>query len=430
MTTRILLRSPRSPFESPSPFAVLERNLIGDNVGNLVFLDAAYRILARPDIELAVDGFRLNPRDADRINERYDVYVVPFANAFRRRFERNLERWTDLVERLRIPVVVLGVGAQSNIQLDREHLVPMERQTRRFVSAVLDRSPSIGVRGEFTADWLRGLGFRDVEVIGCPSMFWAGERFHVEKRLPALDADSRIAITISPYRREMGPILMHHHARYPNLTYLPQESATLELLLMGRPTGASDPSTGIPVDLTHPMIREGKVRMFVHPWPWISFLRETDFSFGTRIHGSIASLLAGTPAVLLAHDSRTLELARYFEIPHRLLSEVPPDMDAADLYADADYSSLVGGHPARWRVFSDYLARHGLTHAFAAGGDGGAAFDARVAGLRHEVVVSREMPARPTLGNRLLQARLAGRRRLRDWVRRARARRRGRGGAA
>ena len=428
MTTRILLRSPRSPFEAPSPATVLERNLIGDNVGNLVFLDATYRVLARPDVDIAIDGFRVNPRDADRINERYDVYVVPFANAFRGRFERTLERWADLVERLRIPVVVLGVGAQSNVRFDREALVPIERVTKRFVSAVLDRSPSMGVRGEFTADWLRGLGFRDVEVIGCPSMFWAGERFHVEKRLPALDADSRIAITISPYRREMGPILMHHHARYPNLTYLAQDAPTLELLLMGRPTGGSEASTGIPIDLTHPMIREGKIRMYVHPWPWISYLRETDFSFGTRIHGSITALLAGTPAVVLAHDSRTLELARYFEIPHRLLTEVGPDVDAAELYANADYSNLLAGHPARWRVFADYLTRQGINHAFAPGGDAGAAFDAGVSSLRHEVVISGDRPADRSLGSRLLQARLAARRRGRDWVLRARAWRRARRG--
>ena len=36
--------------------------------------------------------------------------------------------------------------------------------TKRFVAAVLDHSPSIGVRGEFTRDYLRGLGFGDEHV--------------------------------------------------------------------------------------------------------------------------------------------------------------------------------------------------------------------------------------------------------------------------
>ena len=53
---------------------------------------------------------------------------------------------------------------------------------RDFVAAVLDRGPSIGVRGELTADFLRRLGSRDVEVIGCPSMFFHGPRLDVAKR--------------------------------------------------------------------------------------------------------------------------------------------------------------------------------------------------------------------------------------------------------
>ena len=77
--------------------------------------------------------------------------------------------------------------------------------------------------------------------------------------------------------------------------------------------------------------------------------------------------MAGTPAVVLAHDSRTLELARYFDIPHRLIGEVPADVDAADLYAEADFTAFNAGHAARFATFTDFLSRHGLEHAFGAG---------------------------------------------------------------
>ena len=62
---------------------------------------------------------------------------------------------------------------RARSRYDAARLAPMEASVRAFMSAVLDRSPSVGVRGEFTHDYLRGLGFRDVEVIGCPSMFLA-----------------------------------------------------------------------------------------------------------------------------------------------------------------------------------------------------------------------------------------------------------------
>ncbi len=133
---------------------------------------------------------------------------------------------------------------------------------------------------------------------------------------------------------------MAHHARYPNLRYIAQDLATLELLLWGESERAARQADKLPLHTSHPLFVENKVRFFVDPWPWIEHLRTVDFAFGTRIHGNIAALLAGTPAYVLAHDSRTLELARYFEIPHRRITDVAPETDAAELYAEADYAGL------------------------------------------------------------------------------------------
>ena len=55
--------------------------------------------------------------------------------------------------------------------------------------------------------------------------------------------------------------------------------------------------------------------MFLDPWTWMDYLAGFDFAFGTRIHGTITALVSGTPGYLFAHDSRTLELARYFDDP-------------------------------------------------------------------------------------------------------------------
>ena len=92
-------------------------------------------------------------------------------------------------------------------------------------------------------------------------------------------------------------------------------------MLDGTPLASGTPDSLLPVHPSHPFFREDRTRFYVDPWPWIDDLRDFDFSFGTRIHGTIAALLAGTPAVVLAHDSRTLELARYFDIPHRLMRD-------------------------------------------------------------------------------------------------------------
>lgn len=374
---RILLRAKKDPFEVLSPEDALARNVIGTNSGNLIFIQAAYKLLSTRGTQIDVQGRLPEPKDAPRINERYDAYVIPLANAFRPEFEQYLSRLTRLIEGLRIPVVVLGVGVQSDTQLSRDRLKPIEPTVRAFVTAVLERSSSIGVRGEFTSSYLESLGFRDVDIIGCPSMFTYGPRMRVEKRLPELDRQARIAVNASPGVPLIEELLRSHHARYPELTYIAQDLDTLGLLVWGDrdrpPAGASEWQ----LDGTGALFRENRVRLFVDPSPWIEYLRPFAFAFGTRIHGNIAALLAGTPAFVLAHDSRSLELARYFAIPHRQIGEVAATTDAAELYAEADYSELNRGHGARFDRFVAFLRRHGLEHIYAVGQDP-SAFEARL----------------------------------------------------
>ncbi|MFD6419519.1 polysaccharide pyruvyl transferase family protein [Streptomyces sp. NPDC060194] len=379
---RILLRSGKSPFDVVPLEQAMQDNVFATNTGNLIFSEASHKILEAPRTEIVSGGARTaDPAAASRINAEYDAYVVPLANAFRPSFEGQLKRLTQLIRRLDIPVVVLGVGAQTGLSYDPSRLKAMEPTVKAFVSAVLDRSATIGVRGEFTESYLNDLGFRDVEVIGCPSMFMNGGTFRVDKRAEGLTADSRIAVngSHSAVRSGVGAIVSRTHRLYPNLQFIGQnlvEAQQLHWRDLSDPVTA--PLTTIPTHPAHPMFGEDKVRVYVDPQTWIGALRDMDFSFGSRIHGNIAALLAGTPAMVLCHDSRTLELCRYFGIPHRKLTETPKDVDPADLYEQADFSELVDGHRERFDRFTGFLDKNGLQNTFTHG-DGGAAFDARLA---------------------------------------------------
>ncbi|MEU2924649.1 polysaccharide pyruvyl transferase family protein [Streptomyces sp. NPDC007251] len=383
---RILLRSGKSPYDVLPIEEALHRDVIATNSGNLIFSDAAHKILQTPDTEVVSNGIGTDLTAAARINEEYDAFVVPLANAFRPSFEARLKRLTRLISKLRIPVVVLGVGAQTGVTYDPARLKPMERSVREFCAAVLERSSSIGVRGEFTEQYLRDMGFRDVEVIGCPSMFLYGAELDVRKRVPALTAESRIAVNGSHsavQKQGLARIIGRTHARYPHLRFIGQNLSDARQLHW---RDLSDPNslvTAMPTHPDHPMYREDKVRVYIDPVTWIDDLRDFDFSFGSRIHGNIAALLAGTPATVLCGDSRTLELCRYFEIPHLRLDEAAKDPQAADparLYEEADLGGLVGNHRERFDRFTGFLDKNGLRNTFTHG-DGGAAFEERMRSL-------------------------------------------------
>ncbi|MFC8512316.1 polysaccharide pyruvyl transferase family protein [Streptomyces sp. NPDC057257] len=382
-TKRILLRSGKTPYDVFPVEEALHQDVIATNSGNLIFSDAAHKILETPGTEVVSNGMRTDLSAAGRINEEYDAFVIPLANAFRPSFESGLKRLTRLIGKLRIPVVVLGVGAQTGLNYDPARLKPMEQTVREFVSAVLDRSASIGVRGEFTEKYLRDLGFRDVETIGCPSLFMYGKELPVQKRTAAFTAESRIAIngSHSAVRGQgLGELITRTHARYPHLTFIGQNLSDARQLHWRDLSHPNAAVTAIPTHPDHPMYREDKVRVYVDPVTWIDDLRGYDFSFGSRIHGNIAALLAGTPATVLCGDSRTLELCRYFDIPHRRIDTLPADLDPATLYEEADFTALTGGHVERFERFEGFLDRNGLRNTFTHG-DGGAAFEARMSAL-------------------------------------------------
>jgi Polysaccharide pyruvyl transferase len=370
---QILIRAHKNPFTVADADTTYRQNLIGNNTGNLVFSQAVYRLLSAAGADVETSGLaRSHPRV---INSRFDHVVIPLANAFRSTYLETLDALSNLIEQLSIPVTVLGVGSQASLKGVYKGADTVDPATTRFVRAVLNHSPSIGVRGDHTRDYLKSLGFGDehVKVIGCPSMFMYGPNLKVEKKVESLSYDSPIAFNVSPYVPEMGPLSLYAAEHFPNLVYMAQNIQTLELMLYGSyPKGKrmnAMAASGAPITLEHPLIRSDRVRFFLDPKTWFEHLAEYDFSFGTRIHGNIAALLAGTPALLLAHDSRTLELAEYHEIPHRTITSIEDDADPLSLYAECDWNRLNKAHPDRWDSFASFLGEHRLTHVYDEGQD-------------------------------------------------------------
>jgi len=161
----------------------------------------------------------------------------------------------------------------------------------------------------------------------------------------------------------MLPIIQRHADEYPNLVYVPQDSWDLATLLWADPIKTDTPTFRL-VSPDSPLHQRDQIRFPLDPKTWVQYLREFDFAFGTRIHGIVAAILAGTPAMLLAHDSRTLELADYHSIPYRRIDQVTPDVTAAELQAEADYTAFHANATANFARFTDFLEKNSLAHIY------------------------------------------------------------------
>ncbi|WP_413333807.1 polysaccharide pyruvyl transferase family protein [Brevibacterium sp. GP-SGM9] len=348
---------------------------MAENAGNLLFSQSVYRSLATPETEITPDGYQSHRRGdaadyAAHINAEYDAFVIPLANAFRPGFQKFLQRLTALVSKLTIPVVVVGVGSQHKLDVAADGADPIAVDVTAFMKAVLERSSSVGVRGEYTAEYLAALGFDDsvVDIIGCPSIFMNGPRPEVARPSGVLETDSAVAMNVSPYVRAMKPIVARHSRKYTDLVYVPQNHKDLAMMVWGlNRTNPKDLRN--PTHTGHELYRRDQMRFPLDPRTWVDFLREREFVLGTRIHGSIAGVLAGTPTYLLAHDSRTLELAEYHRLPHAKISKLPKGIDAAELYERADFGEFEGRTPEVLARYTAFLEKNGLKHTFAPGSE-------------------------------------------------------------
>jgi hypothetical protein len=374
---RVLIRAGKAPHDIVGAEAALaygDNGVFGANVGNLLFSDSVYRALNVPGARVVADSFQVErtgdaARAAARIADGFDAYVLPLANAFRGGFARNLDRLSSVIEKLTMPVVVIGVGMQQRLDEDRSVIDDAtDEAVVRFMRAVLDRSPRVGVRGEETADYLKGLGFgpEHVEVIGCPSVYDVGPDFRAAGPSGTLTTESPIAINVTPTVAGMGKLLMEVAERYPHSVFVPQQHEQLALLLWGEPIPYRDRpkrvSPGIPVDTNHPLYRQDRILFPLGTLTWRRFLATQRFAFGNRVHGTIAALTAGIPAMLLSHDYRTRELARHHQIPYREVPHGVGSIDIAELYESTDVSAFNRALPENFRRYVAFLDANGLTH--------------------------------------------------------------------
>ncbi len=97
--------------------------VFASNSGNFLFTHAVHRALSTPDTEVISDSLTtertgVTEEYISRINGEFDAFIVPLANAFRESFRPALRRLTNVIEKLDIPVVVTGVGAQVGLNGD------------------------------------------------------------------------------------------------------------------------------------------------------------------------------------------------------------------------------------------------------------------------------------------------------------------------
>lgn len=341
---------------------------IGYNAGNLLFTNAVFRQLEGEKTRLS---YRFNPEQA---NESFDAVVIPAANWINAKMD--LGYLATAIEGLKIPVVVIGIGAQGR---DYGTDITPTDGTQRFLKAVFDRSASVSVRGEFTQKVLEAMGYRNTRVTGCPSLYCdfrdfnatTREKFKLQRCLlhaTRFYAGDRVFVDADgPNQR------LFRFAFRRRLNYLYQSEFEEMALVFGLET--LETLAKRPLEFLKKIYRVEKPEKLMryirtHGRSYLDVDRWTDdvarycFVYGTRLHGTIMALNSGVPATLLWHDSRTREIADFAAIPS--LDAERADISAKGLkraYETADLDRYYRRRAENSEAYAAFLKENGITPA-------------------------------------------------------------------
>lgn len=383
---KYLIRAGFSPFDNFSPEYMLNHSrLLGNNSGNMLYAYSVWRTLMTEDCTLVPTGYKYayTDEEIEEINATYSAFIIPLANAFREDFKRELRGLTELIKKLNIPVYVIGVGINFPYEPDFDKHYSFDEAVKDFVKAVLKKSALIGVRGELTAKYLEGLGFKydkHFTPIGCPSMYTFGEQLNIKK--PDITENSKIVFNHSTQAPDSVLDFTNRTIKqFPNHYMVLQTTKEFFFVYSGASYMYKSDRAFPCKTMNDQLYLDNRIRFFTNEPSWLDFTRNADLCFGPRLHGNIAALISGTPSIMFPKDARMRELADY----HNITCVTPDELEGKtlfDLASKVDFEAPLKVQTQNFGHYVDFLNKNGIDHIYKdSWNPTDTAFDKMIAGI-------------------------------------------------
>ena len=355
--------------ETKDEFLQELRNI--SNTGNYLIGEGALRAHAPHAQQIPFWHLYNCSRNGDGIeqfNSNFDICVFTCANLLRKGLSADAE--ADVLGKLKMPIVMLGIGQQN--RKDLENALP--EGTKRLLGILKEREHYFLTRGFETSGFLKDQGFSSVQPTGCPSVYFMPDNMRrALKKLPSVQVGKARTI-FSGYLGGNQDAILDANALNPQDS-VPQYVVQDEFLhfdMRVEPNAEGrvyDSASGTMIgDVAYPGTERLKnpfeVRTFFDTNQWRAWASSMDFNFGRRFHGSIIAMQAGVPSLMVAVDDRMREMLGFTGLP----AVDATDLDKADNRAEfvADHlaglnaSELVDRYSDRERNFRTALREIGI----------------------------------------------------------------------
>lgn len=295
------------------------------NTGNYLIGEGAAHSVRRHEVTYIpfwhLANSHASPDVYERLNSAFDICVFASANLLRPGYSAETE--ARVFEKLRMPVVVMGIGIQRKGNLKDE----LPAGTLKFLDMLKSRESYFLTRGHFTAQFLKEHGMKFVRATGCPSLYFspAGVRKSLE-RLSNPDLVESQQIAFGGYLGSVADTIVDAHAllrKESKAKYVIQDEIVVYNIDIVAEDGVDvyDQNAGrITASTAYKHAdkwqREYELLVFFDTNRWRTWVSGQDFCFGRRFHGCVIGMQAGVPSLMIAVDDRMREMLEYIGFPY------------------------------------------------------------------------------------------------------------------
>lgn len=339
------------------------------NIGDMVVYDSTLKLI---DYDVVEPMNIIDPTEADISRyKNFDFAIVRASNFVHN--QMNFHKAAEIIEALNIPVYCTGVGGQSADGRPYK----LEGRTLRFWNVVADRCNLLGVRGTFSADVFLHNNIKNVDICGCPSVFRTRNRNNFIVKPDVVrdvavslrrEVDPTYTTDLEGYLRTQRNLLLDADRSF-RTTFTshgePEEKAFFfkDAARMSAATEQFDGSGWFTSETRAQMLDIYTHRhfFFLKVADYDRFIRKQDFAIGLRVHGVLPALANGVPAVMIAYDSRSQELADTHAIPTISLEQAAA-MSVSDAIGQVSFDAFNKVYAARYDKMKFIHEVNGIPH--------------------------------------------------------------------
>ncbi len=222
--------------------------------------------------------------------------------------------WKKILKKTTALPIVIGIGINNP---DGENLPVSPLASLIDLLKLIDEMGGfICTRCNRTTYFLNKYGINNVMATGCPSLFAyeSDPRKKIKDITPEMISNSLVGIN--------GVFWSKHLNQSKLLPVLQDETGFLRLITDEQSLAFTDISYNLDMSKGYTKMILDSIKaktISIHGTVEhaSSFYKKMLFSIGTRVHGAIASLNGGTPAIVTNGDLRAKSMCEFFKIPHK-----------------------------------------------------------------------------------------------------------------